>query len=368
MRQSICRWTFNPGKGGFVPADIRPKWEDLTTPGFVELVASKIKPRVPKTVELGVELHYDNEVDESNAAETVKALKRNRLSLAMVTPGAHVHWAYGGIASLDPKERAAASAFGTRTIDLAYGPLREAWNPEAPPSVVLWNGSWGYDVPGPWLANMLSNLEEEMLRLIKYEQKKGGELYIVVEPKPNEGHPKMLLPTVASALLMRRKLADKGLDVSKVGTNKEFGHSEMIGLDAAYDTAEELREGALMHVHANSQGYDGIRQGGPGMYDVDHGAAITGPNIAIARLMLAAGYDRWVGHDMQPRPYDNEEQAIDRVIRSVINWEAMVKTASELDTRRALEHLAAREVAKVEDIVGDAISTARNYAREMYQA
>jgi len=25
---SICRWTFNPGKGGFVPGDQRPEWGD----------------------------------------------------------------------------------------------------------------------------------------------------------------------------------------------------------------------------------------------------------------------------------------------------------------------------------------------------
>ena len=23
---SVCRWTFNPGKGGFVPGDMRPEW------------------------------------------------------------------------------------------------------------------------------------------------------------------------------------------------------------------------------------------------------------------------------------------------------------------------------------------------------
>jgi len=133
-----------------------------------------------------------------------------------------------------------------------------------------------------------------------------------------------------------------------------------------YDTVEELREGALVHVHANSQGYDGIRQGGPGMFDVDHGAAITGPNIGILRLLLDAGYERWVGHDMQPRPYDNEEQAVDRVVRSVINVEAMAVVAKELDVEEMKGLLAARETGKVEDLLGDAISTARNAAREMY--
>jgi len=366
MRHSICRWTFNAGKGGFVPDDMRPDWADLTTPDFVEIVAEKVRPRIPEGIELGIEAHYDGEINEATAPVVVKALRKNKLHLAMITPGAHEHWGYGGVCSLDPKERAAAAAFGARTVDLAYGALRKAWHPKAPPTFVLWNGSWGYDVPGPWLDDMLANLEKEMIALLRYEKKKGGKLYIAIEPKPNEGHPKMILPTVASALLLRRRLGDK-VDVSKVGTNKEFGHSEMIGLDTVYDTAEELREKALVHVHANSQGYDGIRQGGPGMFDVDHGTAITGPNIAIARMLLVAGYTRWVGHDMQPRAYDNVRQAIDRVVRSVINWEAMVKAAEKLSMKRLLGLLAARETAKVEDIMGDAISAARKYAKDMHK-
>jgi xylose isomerase len=367
MKHSICRWTFNPGKGGFVPAEIRPAWAELTTPGFVDLVAAQVRPRVPDRVELGVEMHYDNEVNEENAAEVADRLREHGMSLGLITPGAHVHWGYGGVASPDPKERADSSVFGKRTVDLAYDALKETWHPDAAPTCVLWNGSWGYDIPGPWLDTMLARLEDEVAGLIEYDQtEKGGGLYFGIEPKPNEGHPKMLLPTVASALLLRRRLGDRGIDVSKVGTNKEFGHSEMIGLDAVYDTAEELREGALVHVHANSQGYDGIRQGGPGMFDVDHGAAVTGPNLGILRMLLDAGYDRWVGHDMQPRPYDNEEQAVDRVVRSVINVEAMAQVAGEMDLGTLAEHLAARETGKVEDLVGDAISSARRVAAEMY--
>ena len=366
MKHSICRWTFNAGKGGFVPADARPEWTDLTTAGFVELVAEKVAPRVPDSVELGVEVHYDGEISEANVDEVAAALKAHNIRLGLITPGAHAHWGYGGISSCDPKERADASAFGNRTVDLAYGVLKDTWHPDAAPTLVLWNGSWGYDVPGPWLMDMLAATEEEIAGLLKYEQDKGGELYIAIEPKPNEGHPKMILPTVASALLLRRKLSDRGLDVSKVGTNKEFGHSEMIGLDAVYDTAEELREGGLVHVHANSQGYDGVRAGGPGMFDVDHGVGITGSNIGIARLLIDAGYDRWVGHDMQPRAYDNAEQAVDRVIRSVINWEAMVVVAKDFDLDAAMALLAGREVAKVEDMVADAISAARKTAAKMY--
>ena len=153
MKHSICRWTFNPGHGGFVPGDIRPDWTDLTTAQFVEIVATQIRPRVPDSVELGIEAHYDNEIDEENAAEVAGALKSNRIYLGLITPGAHVHWAYGGVASLDVKEKTDASAFGLRTVDLAYQALRDTWHPDAAPTCVLWNGSWGYDIPGPWLSS-----------------------------------------------------------------------------------------------------------------------------------------------------------------------------------------------------------------------
>ena len=92
----------------------------------------------------------------------------------------------------------------------------------------------------------------------------------------------------------------------------------MIGLDHIYDTVEEILNDTIVHMHINSQGYnDGIILGGRGKFDIDHGARINGMNITIAKLIQEAGYKRWKGHDMQPRPYDNEEQAIERVIRSI---------------------------------------------------
>ena len=73
---SICRWTFNPGKGGFVPGDMRPAWngDSLGTPDMVKLVGEKIAPRMPDNVELGLEVHYNDEINEDNAAATADAL------------------------------------------------------------------------------------------------------------------------------------------------------------------------------------------------------------------------------------------------------------------------------------------------------
>ena len=369
---SICRWTFHSGKGGFVPSNIRPQWtgDKLDSASVISLIKKKITPRLPSNIKLGYELHYDTEVDDKNAAAIADALVDAGMYLAFITPGAHSHFAYGGICSLDPAERRQAEELALKTIDVAYGPLRKAWhnNIEQVPSYVLWNGSFGYDLATVAIKNMYQNLKQSVAQVCKYEQKKGGCLYIGIEPKPNEGHPAMLVPTVASALLLWRKLEEEfGISRKKKGVNKEFGHSEMIGLDHVYDSVEELDENAMIHMHVNSQGYnDGIVLGGPGKYDIDHGVRINGMNIAIAGLLQQAGYARWKGHDMQARAYDNEEQATDRIIRSILSWHACEKAAEELDTAKLMGHLMTRETAKAEDMVRHAVVIAHKFFDSFY--
>ncbi|MBP8304005.1 MAG: xylose isomerase [Phycisphaerae bacterium] len=368
---SICRWTFNAGKGGFVPGDMRPAWssDHFTTADMIELVAEKIRPRLPDHIELGIELHYDSEVDDKNARAVARALVNNGLYLAMITPGAHSHFAYGGIASLDRRERRAAEELGTRTVDVAYGPLRKAWHKDRAkaPSLVLWNGSYGYDVATVGIRQMYANLKESVAGLCAYEKSRGGRLFLAFEPKPNEGHPAMLIPTVASALLFWRRLEEEyGIPRKNKGVNKEFGHSEMIGLDHVADTVEELDNDMMVHMHLNSQGYnDGIILGGPGKYDIDHGARVNGMNIAIAGLIADAGFARWKGHDMQTRPYDNADQGIDRVVRSVLSWEACAKAAAELKTRALLKALADRDTAQAEDLMRAAVVEAQRHFNRM---
>ncbi len=369
---SICRWTFHAGKGGFVPGDIRPKWsaDNFGTVDFIRVVKERIEPKLPGNIELGIELHYDNEYNETNAEDIATACIETGLTLAMVTPGAHAHFAYGGIASLDPQEREKAEEYGIRTVELAYGPLKKAWDPDPQkyPSLVIWNGSFGYDIATIGVKQMYQNLKESMAKLCEVEKSLGGDLFFAIEPKPNEGHPAMLLPTVASALLFWRKLEEEfGISLEKKGINKEIGHSEMIGLDHIYDTVEELDNNAMFHTHLNSQGYnDGITLGGQARFDIDHGVKINGMNIVIASLMRQSNYNRWKGHDMQVRPYDNEEQGIDRVIRSILSWEACEQAARDLDGNKLLGHLANRETAKAEDMMRNAVTAAQRYFDKMY--
>jgi len=367
---SLCRWTFNPGKGGFVPGNIREKWNSkgLDTIGSVQLIKEKIMPRLPENVELGYEVHYNTEVDESFASEFADALVDSKISLAMITPGAHSHFGYGGIASPDKNEVSAAKELGAKTVDLAYGPLKKAWHKDVVPTLVLWNGSYGYDLASVGVRKMYQNLKNSVAELCKYEQKAGGQLFMAIEPKPNEGHPAMLLPTVASAIVFWRKLEEEfGISRAKKGVNKEFGHTEMIGLDLINDTVEEIDNNMLVHMHLNSQGYnDGIILGGPGKYDIDHGTRVNGMNIAVAGLIRAAGYGRWKGHDMVPRSYDNETQAIDRVIRSVLSWEACDQAAQKLDEKALWSYLENRETAKAEDLMRAALVDAQRAFDRMY--
>lgn len=367
---SLCRWTFNAGKGGFTPGNIRPAWsaKELTSAGFVKIVKEKIAGRLPSNIKLGVEFHYDTEICEKTVKEVSDVMTECGLYLAMITPGAHSHFAYGGICSLDSKERKLAEDLGQKTLDLAYGPLKKNWHPgtDKAPTLVLWNGSYGYDIATIAVKDMYKNLKASLAGLCEYETKKGGEMYIGIEPKPNEGHPAMMLPTVASVIVLWKKLKEEfGINISKKGVNKELGHSEMIGLDHVYDTVEELDNNMLVHIHLNSQGYnDGITHGGPGKYDIDHGVKINGMNIAQAGLLLDANYSRWQGHDMQVRAYDNEKQGIDRVVRSVLSWEACAHAASKIDKKRLMSSLEQRETAVAEDIMRNAVVEAQQWFNE----
>jgi len=368
---SICTWTFNAGKGGFTPSDMRPQWGgNFNTMGVVKLIKDKIAPRLPGHIALGLEAHYDYEYNEANAAELADTLVDCGVSLAMATPGAHKHFAYGGICSMDPDERKRANEYGSKALELAYGPLRKAWHkdPALYPSFVIWNGSFGYDLATVSIKNMYQYLKENVAALCKLETNKGGDMYLTIEPKPNEGHAAMLLPTVASAIVFWKKLESEfGITLGKKGLNKEFGHSEMIGLDHVYDTVEEIDNKMLLHMHINSQGYnDGILLGGPGKFDIDNGARINGMNIAIAGLIKEYGYSRWKGHDMQTRAHDSAEQGIDRVVRSILSWDACEYAADKINYNDLNKCMQNRETAKAEDIMRNAVVEAQIYFNKVY--
>jgi xylose isomerase len=369
--QSVCRWSFHPGKGGFVPDAIRPGLAGMSPEGFVRLVAEKVAGRVPANTRLGVAVHYDREINEKTAAPFARSLKDAGLALSMLTPGAHYYFAYGAIGSLDPAERRKAVDFSKKTLNLLAGPLKDAQSPECPAVFDIWNGSFGYEIPSVLVMDMLKYADDSLAELLEYGRKVvGPALKSGVEPKPNEGHAAMLYQTSGEVLALRGRLRASGVNTDNFGLVNEFGHTEMSGLDPAQEYSAAALEGALIHVHANSQGADGVRLGGPGKFDVDFGVAPSATTLAIAQILSETRYRGWVEHDIQPRPYDSEPQNIDRVVRSLCNWEAIVRTVEKgLPARARLETAAAsRNMLEFEDIMRDAVASTHSLSKELYAA
>jgi xylose isomerase len=69
---------------------------------------------------------------------------------------------------------------------------------------------------------------------------------------------------------------------------------------------------------------------------------------------------------MQVRPYDNAEQGIDRVVRSILSWEACGRAERELDYGQLNESLEKRDTARAEDIMHEAVHNAFHHFKEFY--
>lgn len=368
--QSVCRWSFHAGKGGFVPADVRPQFAELQPDAFAALVAERIAPRVPENTMLGLAVHYDKEINEKSAAAFVRACSNAGLALSMLTPGAHYHFAYGAIGSPDPRERKKAREFSKRALDLMFGPLAPLSRPECPAAFDVWNGSFGYEIPSALLTDMLKYADEAIGAMLDYANSKKPGTPFGVEPKPNEGHPAMLYQTTGEVLALRSRLKSAGHDVSHFGVINEFGHTEMAGLDLAQEYAAAALECAIVHVHANSQGADGVRLGGAGKFDIDFGVVPTASTLGVAQILLESKYAGWVEHDMQPRPYDDADQNIERVIRSICNWEAIMRTVESgaLDRSKMLALASKRKMMEFEDVLRDAVAKAHEISKEIYES
>ncbi|MGB2583025.1 MAG: xylose isomerase, partial [Dehalococcoidia bacterium] len=64
--------------------------------------------------------------------------------------------------------------------------------------------------------------------------------------------------------------------------------------------------------------------------------------------------------------YDSEDQATDRVVRSILSWEACMKAAAELDNGGLMTLLVQRHTAKAEDLMREAVTSAQNHFNKMY--
>ena len=72
------------------------------------------------------------------------------------------------------------------------------------------------------------------------------------------------------------------------------------------------------------------------------------------------------GHDMQVRAHDTEEQGIDRIIRSILSWDACEVAAETIDYDFLADCLKERKTAKAEDVMRQAVLKAHECFDEHY--
>lgn len=89
--------------------------------------------------------------------------------------------------------------------------------------------------------------------------------------------------------------------------------------------------------------------------------------LATGALAREAGLSNWKGHDIQPRPYDDRERALDRGVRSTLSREACARAEREFDPALLREHLIREDAARAEDLIRNAVADAHNKFWEMYR-
>ena len=371
--QSIVRWTFHPGAGGFVPDDMRLEFKDLGPEQYLEILKELIEPRLPENTRLGAAVHYDKEIDEATAEGFAQKLVDYGIALAMATPGAHAHWANGGIASLDSEERRLANQFAIRAADLMLGPLNVAEDPEFPIAFDVWNGSMGYRYPVSPVWDMVQYADAGMAGVVNHikSHPNGKNKKIGVEPKGFEKHPAMIYQTTDSVLALRRRLQAMGVDVTNFGDINEFGHTGMQGHDLVQEYVDMALEDAIVHVHANSQGGDDGRLGGPAKHDLDFGVKPTYATLGVAKILKRAEYKGWVEHDFQPGSSDKVGETINRAVAAVCRWEAIMRTIENpriYNEREIIGYIASGRETELELYLDRAVTYANRVAEKLYRA
>jgi xylose isomerase len=232
----------------------------------------------------GVNFH-DNDLvpidasDEEAAkikADFAKALKRNKIAVAMATTNLFADPAFkdGAFTSNDAEVRAYALQKTMRAMDLGAEVGAKIY--------VFWGGREGAETD----AAKDPVVAEERFRtalnfLCAYSRDRGYEYRFALEAKPNEPRAHMYFPTTAAYLAFITTLKYPQM----VGVNPEVAHEHMAGLNFTHAVAQALGAGKLFHIDLNDQEF--------GRYDQDFrfGAANIKAAFFLVKLLEDNKYD-----------------------------------------------------------------------------
>ncbi|MGE3109923.1 MAG: xylose isomerase [Phycisphaerales bacterium] len=206
----------------------------------------------------------------------VKALKRNKLQVAMATTNLFTDPVFrdGAFTSNDAEVRAYAVRKTMRAIDLGAEMGAKIY--------VFWGGREGCEsdaAKDPIVAE--DRFRKALNFLCDYAVDRKYDMKFALEAKPNEPRGHMFFPTTASYLALIPTLKRPDM----VGVNPEVAHEQMAGLNFSHAVAQALAADKLFHIDLNDQE--------PGRYDQDYrfGSANLKAAFFLVKLLEDHKYD-----------------------------------------------------------------------------
>jgi xylose isomerase len=261
----------------------------------------------------GLELHFPNEIDESNAQQIVEAI--GPMDVYCIANGAHTFSQHGRGALTNPDTtiRDEAKATARRGIDLSA---------ELGAHFIIWPGIEGYNYPFQCdYQSQWTYFIDGIADAVQHANEKG--VRILLEHKNSEPQMKIYMRDMGMSLYVIHAVAARGIDVSNVKINMDWQHLIMNGENLAEYAELLAMQDLLGHQHANS---------GWGITDDDNivGATRIMETLEMARSMRKIGYGQ-NGERLGMDLYPYTEDAIQAARQSLLQWQFLDEIAGKLD-------------------------------------
>ena len=293
----------------------------------------------------GLEFHYPGEINEENAPAIVEAIKP--MDIYAIASGAHTlsRHARGALTNPDQSIREEAKAANRRAIDLAA---------ELGAALIIWPGIEGYNYPfqcdyrSQW-TYFLEGIADAVARA----NERGVTIFL--EHKNSEPAMKIYMRDMGMSIYVIRKVADMGLDTSRLKINMDWQHLIMNGENLAEYVELLSMEGLLGHQHANS---------GWGLFDDDNivGATRFMETLEIASALRKVEYGRdgeRLGFDLYPYT----EDAIQAARQSLVQWNFIDDIAGRMDERTLSQAQQQKDTLGAYRVVFEALGMSPEMAR-----
>jgi len=330
FRFSVGPWNVNEGLEAFGPA-VRP----------VIALEEKFK----KFAEIGiagVQFHDDDAVPNMNElteeeivaeAKKVKALlDKYGLEAEFVAPRLWMdpHTTDGAFTSNSKEDRDFAMWRAYRSVDIARALGTK--------KIVLWlarEGTLCAESKDP--VEGVNRLLDTVNKLLAYDP----DIYVLVEPKPNEPIDRSFCPTTGHVMA----ISAASIDPKRVGCVLESAHAVLAGLDPANEMAFALAFGKLGSVHLNDQ--NGMR------YDQDKAFGAESIRSAFNQIKVLCdhGYGKkgeFVGLDVKCMRTQKPGEDYQHIINSMRLVEIMEEKVDRFDNAYLSQCIAERNYEKLE--------------------